>query len=87
MHAPELSSGPRLIFSAGEAYCSAAFCRFAPPFITVSAVKGVIFVHLVAVARSYDLTLWQEIIANIIHSAVVIVTRISGGHVSARGGR
>ncbi len=28
---------------------------------------------MVAVAESYDLTLWQEIITNIIHSAVVIV--------------
>lgn len=28
---------------------------------------------VVAVEESYDLTLWQEIIANIIHSAVVIV--------------
>lgn len=31
---------------------------------------------MAAVAESYDITLWQEIITNIIHSAVVRVKRI-----------
>lgn len=35
-----------------------------------------------AVAESYDLTLWQEIITNIIHSAAVTVKRTSRGHIS-----
>lgn len=58
-----------------------AFRRFTLPFITVSAVKAVIFggwlvafgAILVAVAERHDLTLWQEIIANIIYSSVVMV--------------
>ncbi len=73
-----------LIFSAEEVYypysfapiyssfhrrfCSERcyFCTFGGGSVARGAIT-------VAVAESYDLTLWQEIIANIIHSAVVTV--------------
>lgn len=85
-----------LIFSAEEVYypysfapiyssfhhcfCSERcyFCTFGGGSVARRAIT-------VAVAESYDLTLWREIIANIIHSAVVTVKRASWGHISQEG--
>lgn len=68
---------PPICSSFHQCFCGERcyFCTFVGGLVACRAIT-------VAVAESCDPTLWQEIITNIIHSAVVIVTWISWGHVS-----